>query len=559
MTTLAWVALLAASVSQSTSPGVHRIIGSGAPPASTEQATNPGGAAEGVVAPAGPSGAPDVAAQPASNSAAPIATQAGAPPAAGNEWAFSYGGYFRAPMRVGVAKRTTPEDRSDERTFHLPLVPDDQSLSWQHTNHSQTAWAEMFLGYGNARARGVLGIESYSFTDPMWTDAEAQLGISKGYIEFEPRLPWPLWTLRIRGGAFGDSYGRAGKYDGGEFDTYLFGRLHQMGETMRATVAWRKFVFGMEHGVGTSRPNPSVHNNARFSLIHHAHLDVTWRSRLTLSGHFIRSRASEEDRHQAPASDDFTDARPGKMTVLGGDLKWYGRKFGYVYSGFSFIEAKNAGVVGAGVEVLHAKGAGEWNIGVVGNYLESSGIPSSYASGGNGRIYTYLGQYEHSVQSFLRGRHGEGFWGDGPDVGVKIYGMLMRVDSADQDADMLKLKYGADLYYNALPWLGAAVRYDRLQPNNDNADQSFSILSPRVFLRSDFVTHEALTFQYSRYFYNRRLCAQDELADCVQPAMAPRPHEGWGNTGDPAKDLKGSPVTLGPDLDVFSITATIWW
>jgi hypothetical protein len=63
----------------------------------------------------------------------------------------------------------------------------------------------------------------------------------------------------------------------------------------------------------------------------------------------------------------------------------------------------------------------------------------------------------------------------------------------------------------------------------DDSTYSFSVLSPKVILRSEFVTHEQVVIQYSRYFNG----------DAVAPA--------WPN---PGRD---------PDEDVFAISAIMWW
>jgi len=79
--------------------------------------------------------------------------------AADNSWKFEYHGYIRAPMRVGIGKRDNPGAGQSTTTFHSPIIPDDQYLSWQSSPHNKTDWAELFLSLGNSFAKGTVSIE----------------------------------------------------------------------------------------------------------------------------------------------------------------------------------------------------------------------------------------------------------------------------------------------------------------------------------------------------------------------------------------------------------------
>ena len=47
---------------------------------------------------------------------------------------------------------------------------------------------------------------------------------------------------------------------------------------------------------------------------------------------------------------------------------------------------------------------------------------------------------------------------------------------------------------------GAGFRFDSVQPDLDKSAQNFSVFSPRLIIRTAFVTHEQIMIQYSRYF-----------------------------------------------------------
>jgi hypothetical protein len=108
--------------------------------------------------------------------------------------------------------------------------------------------------------------------------------------------------------------------------------------------------------------------------------------------------------------------------------------------------------------------------------------------------------------------------------------------------DVSKLKYGTDVVWSALSWFGIGVRADRVQPNNKIPEQSFAILSPRLFFRSKWVTHEEIQLQYSRYMYNQRT---GQAAPGVTPAPNP------ANAGyEPGQEYCVQPAS-GPVLPIF--------
>lgn len=471
------------------------------------------------------------------------------------DWKFEYHGYLRAPMRLGIGNRTVQaNDGRSSTTYHYPIVPDDQYLGWQFTSHNKKDWGEMFFSVGNSWAKGTLAVQAFNFTDAAWNDRDAQFGIGQGWVTITPDLGYENFRLELKGGAFWARYGMAGKWDAGEYDTYLFGRTHVTGELLRieydfddANTLW------VEHGIGVKRPDPSTFNNARFTLLNHAHIGFKTGGWLEITGNFLDSWAQEEDRnfmprnHVVPGTTDLRDpynpvtypsslmgVPDGRMWVAGLDARLELGAFGYFYAGYSHIEAKNAISVAPAIEVLHAFGGGQFTLGVTDNYFGPScrgggdgradagyaqdnsltghfappTSPAGVCSMGTGAVDTVLAQYDFSLTNFLQqSSGGQKFWGDGEDIRATIYGMLNKVKSDIKDYDGLtKLKYGADVQVQIFPWLTFATRYDRLQPNNRIPEQSFSILSPRLVFKSRWLTREQISLQYSRYIYNQREC-----------------------------------------------------
>jgi hypothetical protein len=546
-------------------------------------------------------------------------------------WKTDFHGYFRVPFRLGLGSRPAPSAVADPSrgevdtggrapgqsalTLHAPIIPDGQALSWQSTSHNRSDWAELFFGIGNNWAKATVGLQGYNFTDASFSDPKMQYGIGQAFVTLTPDLGYENARISLKVGASQDRYGGAGLYDAGEYDTYLFGRTHVIGETLRLEYdvddAW---TLWLEEGLGGKRPDPSSFNNSRFTMLGHAHAGLNRGRAAQFSAHFLYSWAQEEDRpydvskQNTLYASSVVDYPDGNLWVTGADARLDLGAWGYLYAGYSHIAANHALVVGRALEVLHASGGGEYRLGVVDNYLgpgctaafdDPAAGPTQRTGGlvgpgltpvpapigcsaGTGSVDSVVAQYEFSWANFRSmSEGGPKFWGDGRDLKVVLYGMLNAVKSDYRPTDPsiwgrtdgnIKLKYGTDVQFHATPSLTAALRFDRVQPNDAAPEQSFAILSPRIVLTSNWVTREQLTFQYSRYFYNRRECPAGAASPadfarfrssgsalCVQPPTAATPPDGFGiNSEVQDSNLRSAP-TLRPDLDLFKIEATFWW
>jgi len=539
---------------------------------------------------------------PAANAAAAASTTKAPPPvvttvsgpaavADDDSWKFEYHGYIRAPMFVGLGKRDKPLPGQSSTTLHWPVIPDNQFLSWQSTPHNKTDWAELYISLGNAWAKGTVSLQGYNFSEGAYSDPPKQLGIADGYVDLTPDLGYENVRLALRAGAFSNKYGSAGKYDAGEYDTYIFGRVHNTGEALHVDFDIDEDnTLWLEHGVGVKSPDPNQYNNTRFTLLHHAHAGFNHGPGIQFSAHYLDAWTQEEERNMPTGGSAVTNVPDGKMWVAGLDGRFDLGAFGYFYAAYSHLGLKDALTVSRAIEVIHASGGGEFGLGAVDNYLGLSCVGAGGSqtplfkmgeacSRGNGSVDTLLAQYEFGLTNFLQqSSGGQKFWGEGADLGLKLYGMYNRVHSDVAANDGIhKLKYGADLSYAALPWLTAAVRVDRLQPNSRIPEQSFSILSPRVVFKSKWVTREAITVQYSHYFYNQRTCPTSTDATgmevgspadngyqagqerCVQPPSSPVPPAGFGSTWQAFSSPARAAPTTRPDENVFKIEATMWW
>jgi hypothetical protein len=488
-------------------------------------------------------------------------------------------------------------------TFHTPYIPDDQYLSWTFDRQWEQAWAEIFLSFGNDKVVGTVGIQGYDFTDVSLLGnqpAPAQFGIGQGWLTVTPDLPVDGLRLNWKVGAFWEKFGMAGKYDGGHYDTYMFGRTHQMGEALALQYDVGDVTLKVEHGfgahvemtpagipIGASQLSLNYVNTPAanqyppgaspgFTLLDHVHAGLSYKKWLDINAHYLVAW-SQDDREQgtqdiAPAgagSQIDQSTRPdGSLSVYGVEARLLGGVFGELYAGYSHIDAHNVTSVGPAIEVLHSSGGGGHNAanGIYENFFNSVG-------NGDGKIESVQVAYDFSFGYLFRklAHPNAAFWGDGIDVKLSLFGMWSLVHGTDDTSINLlsglttnntaKLKYGADLVANLLPWFGLGVRGDYIQPDSHDVHESFGVVSPKLIFRTKFITHEEITMQYSHYWTGSDTYPQQWLAvvgakNIASPVGQAKTFAG-PNGPFSYSNFAGSPFPN--DQHVFGIKATMWW
>jgi hypothetical protein len=567
------------------------------------------------------------------NAMATPTTYGGPTSSSDDEWKFEYHGYFRAPMRIGMGERTNAKTDQAKTTLSQPQVPDDQYLDWQYTKTTQRAWAETFFSYGNKWAKGTLSISAFSFTDAAWKDDGAQFGINQGWVTLDPDVSSidEDMRLQIKVGSFWGRYGGAGRYDAGFFDSFIIGRTHTIGEAARVEYDYDDIVFHVEEGFGVKEPNPDPNHSTKFTLLAHAHAGFNWDEFLQVTGHVMHTWNQEPDHEcisreeqwqiqggnedlasnptrllevqaefsdaavgackgegplgvgsEGPPLDGYVrmDSPDGSMTVTGIDAVLYPGVFGRVWMGYSHLSAEHAVTLAPALEVIHANGGGFFKSGITHQYFlehgnwENNSKMNVLAEAGNGTIDTIAGQWNVSLSSLI----GPELFGQ-QDLRLEAAFMLNLIQSEDDTAleNISKLKYGGDLQYSPLSWMGVALRGTRVQPRSDVPEQSFSTLGPRLVFRSDFGTHEEINVGWSHYFYAQRECDDFQgngYLYCVQPPVgtvggagfnyrpgvnASTAQRGWpvepSSTTAPYPDQSWDP----PHENTFYIEANIWW
>lgn len=154
-------------------------------------------------------------------------------------------------------------------------------------------------------------------------------------------------------------------------------------------------------------------------------------------------------------------------------------------------------------------------------------------SEGDGALTIMGAQYDLSVGRLVS--YPVPFYGDGPDIVVSLFGMGVNVESRDDRYDGRWMqKFGAEATYSLLSWMAASVRFDRVDPDDSDAQRSFAVWSPRVIFRTDWQATDQLVLQYSRWVNGSRVVVRDGAPPREDPSIE-------------------------PDTDVLSLSASMWW
>ncbi|HXK19844.1 MAG TPA: hypothetical protein VNG33_18665, partial [Polyangiaceae bacterium] len=432
-----------------------------------------------------------------------------APPAAETALGgFEIHGYLRAPLRVGVGPKN---DRTSGTELHAPArVPDASFTDWRYLNTMPGPWSELFLSYGTPRATATISIAGYNQTIAGYRDLEAQLGINQAFVTLQfPGTFGRYGDLSLTAGSFSDRYGIAGKHDAGMYQTYLFGRTKAVGETLSAKLSLTPQVaLLIEHGIGAKldvipfdalNPRPDylpypgpVPQGSTF--LHHAHVGAEFGRHLLLTGHYLT--AWTPDDHNAPG----TTSEPGRISVVGGDAHVSAGAAGDGYVGFSHIIAHHVLPVADAIEVLHSSGGYQLKNNFFGRFDPRTKLTPPDDSG---RIESVLAQYALSLGKLVR--YPARFSGNGSDLTLTVFGMYNVVRSDTFDHEMLK--YGVDALYSMFEVLAVGARFDTVNPDMASRRQSFSVLSPRIVLRTRFIARERVVLEYSHYFLGKEAYA----------------------------------------------------
>lgn len=411
---------------------------------------------------------------------------------------FSLHGYFRAPMRITKAARPqgSTTEREGEYSYRTPYLVDDDYFrsGFAYTPVNETDWAELYLSVGNEKVTATMQLQGTLFSDAARPIIDRQPGISQGWLTYRTKLPFIPWfdnvKLRVKGGAFWERFGHLPKYD-----TYIFSRIHQMGENVRLEFEKDKTTLWLQHGIGTHLEDISA--NQGLTLIHYATAGVSYDRTIELGGYIFDTSA----RDKRPLKE-ITDAY---MTILGVDVRADTHYAGRIYGATSYISAEQSTYQSPVLEVMHSFG---------GRGLTENYFGTQASENGTGSLWNIGFQYDLSAADTYK------TWTDsktspfpwGGDVTASLFGVYTFAQSKQVSPDPLinrddhqYFKWGADAGYRITEWMALSTRYDRVVLDTGDSANSFRILSPRLAFFTSFITREMLYIQYSRYMYNERI------------------------------------------------------
>jgi hypothetical protein len=450
-----------------------------------------------------------------------------------DEWRFDFHGLITAPLNAGIGSRPNARPGQSTTTLHAPPVVPDDFETFSHTSVVPTTYAQLNMSESNGIVSANVSVlarqanVSEGFLEPA-----SQAGIADAFLSYLPDLGKRV-RLRFLVGAFTSRYGAMGEYDEGRYGTPLIARINGVGELVTGQFGLGPVTLVLEQGLQgqTNRANnsitPDVWNefaqpSEGATFVNHFHAGVGYKSFATLGAHFVNAQSHDNLSNQSTEPD-------GSISILGADLRLTMGRFGHFYAAFASTKASHARTVSRVISVLNTPG---------GPGLEANYLGPDSAGDGTGTLTTVGGQYDLSIGRLINA--GNAFKPDGPDLYVSVFGIGTHVTSQVPLTGNLygqgvtKMKYGAEATYSFLPWLAVSCRYDQVNPNVDNSDYSFAVVSPRIILRTGWTATDQVVIQYSHWF--------DGGATVVR-------------TGEPPVD---NPQQI-PDSDMLSIAASMWW
>lgn len=449
----------------------------------------------------------------------------GEPSTGPQDWRFDFHGFFTAPLRVGLNSRENPTGDQSKLVFHAPPVVPDDLETFSHTGVVPTPYAQMNFSYGNNIVTGnVIILARTANVSTGFFDPSSQMGVNDVFLNFNMPNLGKNMKLEINLGQFSNRYGVMGEYDEGRYGTPLIARTNGAGENIIGRFKLNDITLFVEQGFqGQSDKAPTglvsdgwngfADPNVGTGYVNHIHAGAGFKGLAQVGLHYMNA-FSQDDRATGPLGPD------GHINIIGADLRLTLKRFGHLYAGISHVDAENAKTVSRIVEVLNTRGGN----GLVDNYF-------GVGSNGTGKLLIYGGQYDLSLARLLREG---GFNGNGPDIFLSLFGIGVNVTTDDKTVATKKLKLGGEGTYSLLPWLAAGVRYDMVKPDVDFNSYNFAVVSPRLIFRTGWQAHDQVVLQYSHWF--------NGAYTTVRTGYPPKPD-----------------ITVVPDEDVVSLSASMWW
>jgi hypothetical protein len=310
-------------------------------------------------------------------------------------------------------------------------------------------------------------------------------------------------------GFFANSYGNLSRYGSGLYSNPILGSPFGVGETLTLEYDVSESVTAIvEHGIMGDRvgkaPDGVVASSATraenpafpAAFTHHAHagIIVSGDAQFKLQAHYLRNWAQDDSDQERNNSQTRyfveSDVRDGRINVFGFDAAVDHATFGYLGVGFSLIDAKNAFPL-RGFNTYAGEG-----VRLTDSWL---GFPTV----GTGTVV--VGAMNYSVSLGRVANYPRPFPGDHADVQLDTSIHVTRTATDYPDFDgRWRYKGALALNYRFLPFMGASGRWDAVVPNSKDSEETFHVLMPTLYFRTDWNSRETISLIYARWFFGER-------------------------------------------------------
>jgi hypothetical protein len=433
-------------------------------------------------------------------------------PAPSDDWTFNFWGYMSAAERVSRGMRDNPAPGQSATTFHsFPRIVDAYGM-FSGTNVPQGSWVDLTFEYGNNRVTSHVKISTWKPTvGSDWTPLGSQNFFQEAYLTF--KIPAGKVNFKWNVGAFQNTYGGLGQYDVGRYNAPLIGSPFGVGETLTGQYDLdARYTLFLEDGLmGRLGKTPvgapaivsidGAFNSALpSSWVHHAHAGLARHGTvpLVLGLHYIRNWAQDErdqiDDPRTPFIDESNRPDP-HMTVLGADFRMIDNYLGNFAAAVSYADAYYAALL--------------TGLNFFGAYNGEQMTKRFFGPQGGGTAKMVVAGFEYNVAWGRLLRYPVELSPNGPEFFTSVFLDFGHIASKDPDADgRMLLKFGAEATWRWQRWLAFSARADRVAPNSKDAQESFTVISPKLIFKSDWLSHEQVTLSYTRWLYGAHTHAE---------------------------------------------------
>lgn len=426
-----------------------------------------------------------------------------------SDWTFRWSGYMNVSLQASIDKRQRTVEGQSRTVFHIPPATIDEYGSFVGTSTVPGNWIGMNFAYGTSYVSANVSIDTWNPTRPTtYYQLRSQYFINNAYLAFQP-VDVGGFRLRWNVGYFANSYGGLSQYGNGIYTSPVVGGPRGVGETTVAELELSEDLVAVaEHGIMGNRDGrvpddlvPSMITGYTrptwpSAWVHHAHAGLIRKGdpEIRAQIHYLTNWSQDErveqevDNPQTRQLDE-SSPRDGRINVYGVDARLSDSVWGYFALGTALIKGKNA---------YPLKGLNTYG----GDGEQLTDRWWGVDTGGTGKLWILAMNYGFSLGRILS--YPVQFT-EGPDVEINAGFHLTRTWSDFDGFDgRWRHKYGADVMYTFMRYMGIGLRGDRVVPSSKDSGETFHVIAPRLQLKTDWNSHEKISLMYAKWFYGSR-------------------------------------------------------